>query len=105
MSEKKKVVIRPLEELEAEMIRVTDKYLIAVTKYDYQVREKGNRSSLAYFGKFANAVSYIRDELIREGLQESRNLFDAVKVFNDADRQFENVVKDVFPEYEVRKIK
>lgn len=87
------------------MIRVTDKYLIAVTKYDYQVREKGVEGTLAYFGKFANAVSYIRDELIREGLKDARNLFEAVKVFNDADRQFEDIVKNVFPEYELHKIK
>lgn len=105
MSEKKKVVIRPLEELEAEMIKVTDKYLVAVTSYDYQVREKGNKAVLAYFGKFENAVLYIREQLIKDGLESSKTLDDAIRVICDANEQFESIIKNVFPEYEVRKIK
>jgi len=106
MSEKKKVVLRPLEEQEAEMIKVTDKYLIAVTAYDYQVREKGSRTVLAYFGRFENALTFIRDEMIKNELKDNaRTLEDAIKIISYINTRFESVVKDVFPEYEVRKIK
>lgn len=105
MSEKKKVVIRPLEEMEAEMIKVTDKYLIAVTTYDYAVRIKGNSRPIAYFGNFGNALAYVRSEMIRDGLEEARDVIQAANVFQSVDRTFSAIIGDKFPEYDVVKRK
>ena len=85
---------RTLEELEADFIRVTDKYLIQVNELDFCVRKRGNNNYRAYYGSLEHALEHIRAEIIREGLtNEARTLEDVITVITRDRENFEKFVK------------
>lgn len=98
----KKVVVRPLEEREQEMIKVVGDYLIDTDSYNYIVRQKGNPTPLAYFGKFDSALTYILEELKKDRLKaDARSLEDAIGIIKSTNDEVINLIKYAFPEYEI----
>ena len=86
---------RPLEEREADFIKITETYLIQVNELDYAVRKKGDRNYYRYFGKLENALGYIREELLKEKYQkEADNLAKAIDIIQKERTEFEKFVKN-----------
>lgn len=95
---RKEIKIRPLEEREAEFIKVTEDYYIQVEELDYCVRRKGDKNYHAYFGKFENALAWIKDQFYLDKLPEARDLDQAVKIITSERENFENYIKNALKE-------
>lgn len=95
---------RTLEESEAEMIKVTDEYLIAVDPYNFIARRKGIQKPLGYFGDMPKALTCIYDDMVRRELRDNaRNILDVVETIIRVSGKFKLMLRERFPEYEVVK--
>ena len=95
---------KTLAESEAEMIKVTDEYLIDIDPYNYIAKRKGVVKPMGYFGNIQNALGCIYDDMCKRRLQtDARTLSDAMSVITSCKEEFSAIIKGAFPEYEVVK--
>lgn len=95
---------KTLEESEAEMIKVTDEYLIAIDPYNYIARRKGVQKPLGFFGNMQGALTCVYDDMVKRELKDkARNLTDAIGIVNKVTDDFRQIIGNRFSEYEVVK--
>jgi len=105
MSEEKKKY-KTLEEREANMLKVTDDYLLDIDEDNITVRKKGVNQVLGYFGKMESALTFILDNMKKNRLSNNaKNLEDAVSIIKATNDEFSAVIKSAFSDYEVVKVK
>ena len=102
MSEVKKT--RTLEEMEADMIKVTDEYLIDIDPYNYIARRKGSPKVIGYFGNLKNALTCIYEDMCKRKLKnEAKSLPDVSRIVVECKNEISDAINKAFPEYEVVK--
>lgn len=87
------------------MIKVNDDWVIGVDSRNYMpTRAKPQISVIegkevssyryeAYFHTLEDALEYIRQEMIRDGLSEDMTLADAIRVIRETDAEFRKLIE------------